>query len=50
MKRYALGLTGTTFEKTVFVIAFTIACFSVVFLPLGLIFLITNVEIKEIPY
>ncbi|HSP41401.1 MAG TPA: hypothetical protein VLO11_00895 [Luteolibacter sp.] len=50
MKKYTIELNGTSFEKTWFVIVFTIACFSIIFLPFAVVFLITNLEIRETSY
>ncbi len=50
MKRYAIELNGTGIEKIFFMVIFTIACFTIVFLPFAIVFLATNLEIREIPY
>jgi hypothetical protein len=47
MKKYRIHLLGTKTDKIIFYFAFTVACLSVVLLPLGILMLIQNVEIQE---
>lgn len=47
MKRYTVHLQGSTFEKVVFAIAFTLACFTIILLPVAILTLIQRLEVIE---
>ncbi|MEX2545636.1 MAG: hypothetical protein WD316_10975 [Phycisphaeraceae bacterium] len=46
-KRYLLRLRGSLSYRLLFLIAFTIAAFSLILLPLALIMFVENIEIVE---
>jgi hypothetical protein len=47
MRRYALQIRGSAANKLYVGVWFTVACFSLIFLPAGLILLIEEIEIVE---
>ena len=49
MKKYSFQLQGNTVEKVWFGVIFTLACFTIIFIPLAIVLLITSLELVETP-